>query len=178
MLSPQMVSGVHLGRFLSLVSKMVRPTSILEIGTFTGYASFCLLEGLGESGKMVTIEANPETRWLFEKYKSLIDKKGQIERIEGNALEWVPKMDIHPDLVWIDAGKKDNQRFVEMILPKMNKGGVLMIDNTLWSGKVLHEQKDEHTESIHAFNGYLSTHENLQTFFVPIRDGVTVCLIK
>jgi len=177
MLSPQMVSGFHLGRFLSVVSQIKRPKCIFEFGTFTGYASFCLLEGLDENGVIHTFEINPETQWLFDKYKGKLDPQNRIKQHLGNTNNHLENLNSSPDLVWIDAGKKDNLDLFNTVLPKMKTGSIIMVDNTLWSGKVLDENQDEHTKYIHEFNQRAANSQLVQTLFVPIRDGVIISIV-
>lgn len=178
MLSPQMICGFHLGRFLSLVSKIKRPKCIVEFGTFTGYATFCMMEGLTKDGVIHTFEVNPETCWLFNKYKKELDPDGRIIQHLEDGLHGFPKLNLEPDLVWIDAGKKSNLELFNIVLPNMKAGGIIMVDNTLWSGKVLSEDNDEHTRAIHEFNQRVVGSPLLQTFFLPVRDGVTLSIVK
>ena len=178
MLSPQMVCGFHMGRFLSMVSQLKQPKCIVEFGTFTGYATFCLLEGLQDDGVIHTFEVNPETCWLFDKYKQVLDPEFQIIQHLEDGLKAYPNMNLQPDLVWIDAGKKSNLDLFNIVLPTMKAGGIIMVDNTLWSGKVLDQEKDAHTQIIHEFNQRLVNSNLLQTFFVPIRDGMTLSIVK
>ena len=178
MLSPQMVSGRHLGRFLSFISRLRSPQVIFEFGTFTGYATFCLLEGLAPGGKLFTFEANRETTWLFKKYKDLLDKEDRVTQFLGDALEKMDEVKEVPDLVWIDAGKRLNREIFDRIISRMKPGGMVMIDNTLWSGRVLDDDDDERTQAVRDFNTYLRDEEKVDTFFVPIRDGVTITMIK
>ena len=178
MLSPQMVCGFHLGRFLAMISQIKRPRTIVEFGTFTGYATFCLLEGLQDDGVIHTFEVNPETCWLFDKYKAKLDPKNQIIQHLADGLQVFDRIDVTPDLVWIDAGKKHNLDLFNLVLARMKPGGIIMVDNTLWSGKVLQPDQDEHTQVIHAFNERAAQSHRIQTFFVPIRDGVTLSLVK
>lgn len=178
MLSPQMVCGFHMGRFLSTVSQMKRPKCIVEFGTFTGYATFCLLEGLAANGVIHTFEVNPETCWLFDKYKKVLDSDFRIIQHLQDGLKGFPEMGLEPDLVWIDAGKKSNLDLFNIVLPSMKPGGIIMVDNTLWSGKVLDAEQDSHTRYIHEFNQRVVNSPLIQTFFLPIRDGVTISIVK
>lgn len=174
MLSPQMLSGHHLGRFLSIISTLVRPKTIVEIGTYTGYATLCLCEGLEPDGMIHTYEINHETEWLFKKYLARTPYDKNITQTIGDALDHIPQLDEGIDLSWIDADKKLNNQFYESILAKTRKGGLIMIDNTLWSGKVMDDDKDETTQAIHDLNKKLSTDERVTTVLIPIRDGITL----
>ena len=174
MLNPQMVSGSHLGRFLSFISKLMRPRTIVEIGTFTGYATLCLWEGLADDGRIYTYEVNEETKWLYDKYVKKANAGGKINYQLGDALEHLDEIPTEIDLSWIDADKKLNPQFFEKVLSKTRKGGLIMIDNTLWSGKVLDEEKDPITQSIVDFSRQLLSDQRITCVMLPIRDGVTL----
>lgn len=176
MLSPQMVSGAHLGRFLSMISRLTHPKTVVEIGTFTGYAALCLAEGLASGGTVYTYEINPETQWLFHKYLDLSPHKDSIQQTMGDALEHIPDIPGEIDLSWIDADKKQNQNYFETVLSKTRTGGLIMIDNTLWSGKVLEADQDETTQLIDQFNERLKSDERVSCIMLPIRDGVTLAI--
>ena len=162
------------GRFLSIISTLVQPKTVVEIGTYTGYATLCLCEGLAPDGMIHTYEINHETEWLFKKYTALTPYEKNITQTIGDALEYIPQLDKEIDLSWIDADKKLNNQFFESILAKTRKGGLIMIDNTLWSGKVMDDDKDETTQAIHDLNEKLSRDERITTVLIPIRDGITL----
>lgn len=174
-LAPQMMSGRLQGRILSLLSKLVGPEQILEIGTFTGYGTLCLAEGLGQNGKITTIEVNPELTAISEKYFEASEFKDKIKAHSGDAIELIPSLSELYDLVYIDAGKKDNAQYLELILPRLNPGGIILIDNVLWAGKVLDPNTvDIKTQTIQAFNKMISEDERLEVVLIPIRDGLSV----
>ncbi len=174
-LAPQMMSGRLQGRILSLLSKLVGPEQILEIGTFTGYGTLCLAEGLGQNGKITTIEVNPELTAISEKYFEASEFKDKIKAHSGDAIELIPSLSELYNLVYIDAGKKDNAQYLELILPRLNPGGIILIDNVLWAGKVLDPNTvDIKTQTIQAFNKMISEDERLEVVLIPIRDGLSV----
>lgn len=174
MLSPQMLSGHHLGRFLSVISTILHPKTVVEIGTYTGYATLCLCEGLAPKGMVHTYEINHETEWLFKKYLARTPYENNVSQTIGNALDHISQLREEIDLSWIDADKKLNSQFYEAILAKTRTGGLIMIDNTLWSGKVMDVEKDETTQAIHDLNEELSRDERVNTVLIPIRDGLTL----
>jgi len=179
-IQPRMLSGHFQGRLLSLISKIVRPKTILEIGTYTGYSALCLAEGLAQDGVFHTIEVNPELRKIQEKYISLSDYQDQIVLHTADALTLIPQLDLKIDLVFIDAEKKNYTAYLEAVLPQMKSGGVLLVDNVLWTGKVVEplDPKDKTTEALLSFNQYMKNHPRLSTVLMPLRDGLTLSLVK
>jgi predicted O-methyltransferase YrrM len=175
-LLPRMLSGHFQGRVLSMLSKLVRPATILEIGTFTGYSALCLCEGLQEKGLLHTIDIKEELVDFQRKYfdKSPWGKK--IVQHLGEALAVIPTLDLKFDLVFIDADKENYIRYFEMILPKMNKGGIILSDNVLWSGKVLEplQPNDLSTKTLLEYNQLLKNDPRVESVLLPIRDGLTV----
>ncbi len=178
MMSPQMVTGKLGGRFLSFLSRIKNPGRILEIGTFTGYGTLCLWEGLKADGKITTIEINPECQWLAEKYFRQAEARDQINFIPGDALRIIPDLREYYDLVFIDAAKPDNQVYLKYVLDKVRPGALIVTDNTLWSGKVLNDDQDVVTQSVVEFNKTLKDHTRLQSTLIPIRDGMTLSIVK
>ena len=175
-LQPRMLSGHFQGRVLSMLSKLIRPKHILEIGTYTGYSALCLMEGIQENGSLHTIDKNEE---LYDLQRKYFDKSGWGTRMHqhvGKALEIIPQLEEKFDLVFIDADKRNYLNYFEIILPKMNKGGIILSDNVLWSGKVVEELKagDKDTEVLLAYNKKLATDDRVETVLLPIRDGLTV----
>ncbi|MCL9804750.1 O-methyltransferase [Flavobacterium amniphilum] len=175
-LQPRMLSGHFQGRVLSMLSKLIRPASILEIGTYTGYAALCLAEGLTENGTLDTIDNNEE---LFDFQKKYFDQStwaNQIHQHLGNALDIIPGLNKKFDLVFIDADKENYINYFEMIVPMMNKGGVILSDNVLWSGKILGDVKtnDKSTKILLEYNELLKKDTRVETVLLPIRDGLTV----
>lgn len=179
-IQPRMLSGHFQGRLLSLISKIVRPKTILEIGTYTGYSALCLAEGLAQDGVLHTIEVNPELRKIQEKYLTLSDYQDRIVLHTADALTLIPQLDLEIDLVFIDAEKKNYTAYLEAVLPKMKSGGVLLVDNVLWTGKVVEplDPKDKTTEALLSFNQYMKNHPRLSTVLMPLRDGLTLSLVK
>ena len=173
-MSPQMISGKFQGKFLELLSKLIRPEAILEIGTFTGYASICLARGLAEGGKLTTIEVNPEVRWISSRFFEKAGLTDKIDDMLGDARAIIPTLTQNWDLVFIDAAKPDNAWYYETILPKVNPGGVILIDNTLWSGKVVQKAHDKDTELIRKFNEMVHADDRTEVVMLPLRDGLTV----
>lgn len=175
-LQPRMLSGHFQGRVLSMISKLVSPQHILEIGTYTGYASLCLAEGLRKGGTLDTIDNNEELYDFQKKYFDLSQWKDSIMQHLGNALEIIPSLDKKFDLVFIDADKENYPNYFEMIVPLMNKGGIILSDNVLWSGKVLEPVKlnDKSTKVLLEYNKLLKEDPRVETVLLPIRDGLTV----
>ena len=177
-LQPRMISGHFQGRFLSFIAKLIKPQIILEIGTYTGYATLCLAEGLTKDGIIHTIEINEELVDFQKKYFDQSEFKNQIFTHLGEAKNIIPELNLEFDLVFIDADKTNYPIYLEMVLSKLKKGGVLIADNVLWSGKVLeHQQKstDSETNSIKIFNELVKKEKDLETLLLPIRDGLMVC---
>ena len=179
-LQPRMLSGHLQGRLLSVLSKLLAPSYIVEIGTFTGYATLCLAEGLAPLGRLHTIEANEEYEDIQNKYFGQSPYREQIVQHFAPALEVLPTLPDAIDLVFIDAAKKNYLNYLEAVLPKMRTGGVMLSDNVLWSGKVVEPVKDndKHTQVLMAYNERLATDPRLETVLLPIRDGLTLSRVK
>ena len=177
-LAPQMMSGHVQGRFLSMISHMVRPKHVLEIGTFTGYSALCLAEGLDEGGVLHTIESNLEYRCLIEGAFQHVQPAEKIQVHFGDALEIIPQMEITFDLVFIDAAKVHYAQFYDLVIDKVGRGGYLLADNVLWSGKVIDDQKDEDTMAICAFNDRVQADASVENLILPLRDGMMLCRKK
>ncbi|MBT0609108.1 O-methyltransferase [Aequorivita echinoideorum] len=179
-LQPRMISGHFQGRVLSMISKLIQPKNILEIGTYTGYSALCLAEGMAKNGELHTIDINEE---LFDFQRKYFDKSSfgkQIFQHLGNALEIIPKLEKSFDLVFIDADKSNYPNYLEIILSKLKKGSVILSDNVLWSGKVIEPLKndDVDTKALLLYNKLLNEHENLETVLLPIRDGLTISRVR
>lgn len=179
-LIPRMLSGHFQGRVLSMISKICRPTTILEIGTYTGYATLCLCEGLQENGEIHTIDIKEELVDFQRKYFEKSAWNHQIHQHLGEALDILPGLDLKFDLVFIDADKENYLNYYEMIVPMMNKGGIVLSDNVLWSGKVLEklQEGDKSTEILLAYNERLANDPRVETVLLPIRDGLTITRMK
>ena len=177
-LQSRMISGHYQGRVLSFISQLIRPETILEIGTYTGYATLCLAEGLTKNGKIHTIEINEELIDFQKKYFDQSKFKNQIFTHIGDAIDIIPKLKLKYDLIFLDADKANYPNYIEMVVPKLKKGGVLVADNVLWSGKVLdYQQKrdDIETKGIKLFSELVKKNSSLQTLLLPIRDGLMMC---
>ena len=177
-LQSRMISGHFQGRVLSFISQLIRPETILEIGTYTGYATLCLAEGLTKNGKIHTIEINEELIDFQKKYFDQSKFKNQIFTHIGDAIDIIPKLKLKYDLIFLDADKANYPSYMEMVVPKLKKGGVLVADNVLWSGKVLdYQQKrdDMETKGIKLFSELVKKNSSLQTLLLPIRDGLMMC---
>lgn len=175
-LRPRMLSGHYQGRLLSLISKLIRPTNILEIGTYTGYSALCLAEGLPSHGQLHTIDINEELYDFQRKYFNLSDYAEQIHQHLGDATEIIPSLELNFDLVFIDADKPNYLKYLELIFERLNPGGLILSDNVLWSGKVLQDQRDEDPSTIALveYNKLLAEDERFETVILPIRDGLTL----
>ena len=178
-LQPRMLSGHFQGRVLSMLSKIIHPKNILEIGTYTGYATLCLAEGLAENGTIDTIDVNEE---LVDFQRKHFDKSpwgNQIVQHLGEAVDIIPNIDAKFDLVFIDADKENYINYFELIVPKMNKGGIILSDNVLWSGKVVEplHPNDLSTKILLEYNHLLANDARVETVLLPIRDGLTVSRI-
>lgn len=179
-LIPRMLSGHYQGRLLSMLSKLTNPKSILEIGTYTGYSALCLAEGLQKEGSLYTIDKNEELFDIQKKYFDKSDYKNQIKQYLGNALDIIPTINNNFDLVFIDADKPNYSNYFHAVIDKMNKGGIIISDNVLWSGKVTEEvnEKDISTLEIIKYNKLLKEDVRVETILLPIRDGLTISRVK
>jgi predicted O-methyltransferase YrrM len=175
-----MLSGHFQGRVLSMLSKLIRPVNILEIGTFTGYAALCLCEGMQENGQLHTIDIKEELETIQRKYFDKSPWGSQIFQHLGEAMAIIPTLELKFDLVFIDADKENYIHYFELILPKMNKGGIILSDNVLWSGKVLEplQKNDLSTKVLLEYNELLKNDPRVETVLLPIRDGLTVSRVR
>lgn len=176
-LQPRMLSGHYQGRVLSMISKLVNPKNILEIGTYTGYSALCFAEGMQTDGELHTIDINEE---LVDFQKKYFDKSGyghQIVQHLGNALDIIPTLNIDFDLVFMDADKINYCNYFNIIINKLNPGGIILSDNVLWSGKILNttfKKDDISTPQLIAYNKLLKEDKRVETVLLPIRDGLTI----
>lgn len=179
-LQPRMLSGPHQGRLLSVLSKLMQPKYILEIGTFTGYATLCLAEGLQSDGHLDTIDVNEELQVLQHKYFQASNYAHQIHTHIGAAADIIPTLPYTYDLVFIDADKENYSLYADLVIPKVRPGGVILSDNVLWSGKVLDQVKpnDRATMALLDFNQKMKNDPRLDTVMLPIRDGLTLSRVK
>ena len=175
-LKPRMLSGHIQGRFLSMLSKMKSPSTILEIGTYTGYGTLCLLEGLKEDGKIFTIDRNEELLKIQNKYFEESGKRDKIIQLTGNAKEILNDLNETYDLVFIDADKENYIEYFKQVSERLNKNGLIISDNVLWSGKVLDSslEKDEETNALVNFNKILNEDKRFETVILPLRDGLSI----
>jgi len=175
-IQPRMLTGHFQGRVLSMLSKIIQPQNILEIGTFTGYSALCLAEGLPKNGSLHTIEVNEELTEIQSRYFDKSEYSQNIRQHIGNALDIIPTLDQVFDLVFIDAGKKQYPQFFEAALAKTKKGSVILSDNVLWTGKVIEplDPKDKVTPVLLDYNKKLKEDTRVETVLLPIRDGLTL----
>ncbi len=171
---PQMLSGHLQGRFLSMISHMIKPKSILEIGTYTGYSAICLAEGLQENGMLHTIDINEELTTLVKSYLAKANVQDKVKCYVGNALEIIPTIEDQFDLVFIDADKINYANYFDLVIDKVAPGGYIMADNVLWSGKVVDEKKDKDTAALDTYNKKIHADARVENVLVPIRDGVLI----
>ncbi|AOR27649.1 O-methyltransferase [Formosa sp. Hel1_33_131] len=179
-LQPRMLSGHYQGRVLSVLSKLIRPKTILELGTFTGYSALCLAEGLDKNGILHTIDINEELVDFQRSYFDKSDYGSQIIQHLGSALDIIPTLDTTFDLVFMDADKPNYINYFHQIIDKLNSGGVILSDNVLWSGKVIEtlDPSDVSTKIVLEYNALLKEDPRLETVLLPIRDGLTVSIKK
>ena len=175
-LKPRMLSGHIQGRLLSMISKMNSPSSILEIGTFTGYGTLCLAEGLKEDGKIFTIDQNEELLKIQNKYFDESGKRNKIIQLTGNAKEILNDLNETFDLVFIDADKENYIEYFKLVSERLNNNGIIISDNVLWSGKVLDpsSENDEETNALVHFNKLLNEDKRFETVILPLRDGLSI----
>lgn len=174
-LQPHMLSGYQQGRLLSILSKLISPKNILEIGTFTGYATLCLAEGLAENGKILTLDINEELEYLPRKYFAESKYAEQIDFKIENALDFLKNNDLEFDLVFIDADKENYVEYFNLLKPKIKSGAVLLFDNVLWYGKVLEENPDlESTLRIQELNEIVANDADFENVILPLRDGISI----
>ncbi len=178
-LMPRMLSGHIQGRILSLFSHMIKPSRILEIGTYTGYSAICLAEGLSKDGQLHTIDINEELEDMVRHYFESSPYAHQLHFHLGNALNIVPTLDESWDLVFIDADKENYINYFDLIINRVRSGGIILADNVLWSGKVLQptQQMDAETLALHGFNQYVAQDPRVEALLFPVRDGL-MCLRK
>lgn len=175
-LKPRMLSGHYQGRVLSIFSHLTQPKRILEIGSYTGYSAICLAEGMQDGGELITIDRNDELESLVQEYIERSENSGRIVQKIGDAMEIIPKLEGEFDLVFIDADKSNYLNYYKMIIDKVPSGGVILIDNVLWSGKVVEEtaKGDKDTAVLKELNAFVHNDERVQEVILPIRDGLTV----
>jgi predicted O-methyltransferase YrrM len=171
-LMPRMLSGHYQGRVLSLLSKMMAPRRILEIGTFTGYATLCLAEGLIADGLIYTLDINEELEERVRGYFSESLYGNKIKYILGDAAKTLSSIEETFDIVFIDADKKSNGLYYDLIFERVRSGGLIIVDNVLWSGKVLKNEQDKDTKNISTFNDKIAVDDRVEKLILPVRDGL------
>lgn len=168
-----MLSGFYQGRLLAMLSKIIQPKRILEVGTYMGYSALCLAEGLAESGKIITLDVNEETNAIAKEFWAQTMYYSKIEAFLGDATQIIPKLNETFDLVFIDADKPNYANYYDAVFPKLRIGGVILADNVLWSGKVLSaENEDENTRALHEFNKKVQADERASNILLTVRDGL------
>jgi len=173
-LMPRMLSGHLQGRILSMFSNMVKPKTILEIGTYTGYSAICLAEGLGPNGNLITIDINEELESSVREFFNASGFGAVIDYRIGNALEIIPTLKGNFDLVFIDADKENYARYYDLVINHVPLGGYILADNVLWSGKVLDDKPDKDTRAIKEFNRKIQEDARVENVLLPVRDGIMV----
>lgn len=178
-IQPRMITGHFQGRFLSMLSKLIHPKNILEIGTYTGYSAICLAEGLQKDGELHTIDINEELTLLQRKYFDKSSYGKQIVQHTGDAVEIIPELNMVFDLIFIDAEKKSYDTYFEAAIQKTKSGSIILSDNVLWSGKVVEplDPKDKATKVLLDYNKKLKEDPRIETVLLPIRDGLTLCRV-
>jgi len=171
---PNMLSGKVQGKFLEMVSRMIKPKYILEIGTFTAYSAIALAKGLGDQGKLITLEINEEMESFIREYIEKSGMQDKIQLVMGNAIELIPELQLEFDLVFIDADKEQYIEYYELALTKLKPGGFILADNVLWSGKVLENdsKSDKETMGIKAFNSHVKNDKRVEQVMLSVRDGL------
>jgi predicted O-methyltransferase YrrM len=174
-LNPRMLSGSYQGRILSMISKIAKPKMVLEIGTYTGYSALCIAEGLDRKGVIDTIDINEELQEIQNKFFKKSEFANQINQHIGNALEVIPKIKKKFDLVFLDADKENYINYFELVIDKINSGGILISDNVLWSGKVIDNKKNDlTTKKLIEFNNLVNNDKRIETVIFPVRDGLSI----
>ncbi len=174
--SPRMLSGHLQGRFLSFISKLQQPKLVVEIGTYTGYSALCLAEGLAENGKLISIDVNEETSAFAKLFIEKTEYANKIDLVLADAKDYIPTIKESIDLVFIDADKKNYLNYYHLVIDKLNKGGLIIADNVLWSGKITMPEStmDKETIALHQFNQFVQQDNRVENMLLPIRDGLMV----
>jgi predicted O-methyltransferase YrrM len=173
-MAPQMLTGHTQGVLLQFIAQMIKPHTILEIGTFTGYAALCMAKGLSEDGKLHTIEVNPERRSIIEKYIAKANLENKVILHLGDAKKIIPAILGSFDMVYVDAAKFDYQAYYDLVVDRMSTGGMIVVDNVLWGGKIVGGHKDKDTQVLLDFNSMVESDSRVENVVLPIRDGITL----
>ncbi len=172
-LQPRMLSGAYQGRLLSMISKLIQPKIILEVGTYTGYSALCLAEGLAKGGQLHSIEKNEELESIIKEYWDKSNSANQLNLHLGDACEVIPNLNLSPDLVFIDADKINYIKYYQLLIDQLKTGAIVLADNVLWSGKVLNPlENDPDTKALREFNQLILEDERVEKVMLPIRDGL------
>ena len=171
---PRMLSGHLQGRILSMFSKLIAPTNILEIGTYTGYSALCLAEGLKANGRLHTLDINEEYTTVANRYFNKSDCSNNIQQYIGNALDIIPKLECNFQLAFIDADKENYSNYFDLIIEKLDIGGLIIADNVLWSGKVIGKEKDEESTALDNYNKKIIASDRVDSVLLPVRDGLMI----
>lgn len=179
-MQPRMLSGHLQGKFLEMISKMIKPDRILEIGTYTGYSAIAMAQGLSKNGELHTIDINEELEYIVKKYINEADLNDKIHFHNGDALTIIPQLNYIFDLVFIDADKENYINYFNLVINKVRKGGIIIADNVLWSGKVLNKvsSNDMETFNLQAFNKYITNDARVENLLLPFRDGLMIMIRK
>ena len=177
-LKPRMLSGNVQGRFLSLISKLMQPNVVLEIGTYTGYSAICLAEGLAAGGKLITIDINEELENRVRGYFEQAGLKDVIDYRIGNALNLLPAINETIDLVFVDADKENYLKYYNLVIDKVRSGGLILADNVLWSGKITQTKTDKDTRALQEFNDAVVADARVECMLLPLRDGIMMARKK
>ena len=174
--SPRMLSGHLQGRFLSFISKLYKPSFILEIGTYTGYSAICLAEGLTQEGKLISIDVNEETSAFAQSFISKTECAKKIELVRADAKNYIPTLNEPIDIVFIDADKKNYLAYYHLVIDKLKSGGLIIADNVLWSGKITMavSKMDKETLALHEFNEFVQSDSRVENMLIPLRDGLMI----
>lgn len=174
--SPRMLSGHLQGRFLSFISKLQQPKFVLEIGTYTGYSALCLAEGLAADGKLISIDVNEETSAFAKSFIQQTEFANKIELVIADAMDYIKSINQSIDLVFIDADKRNYLNYYNLVIDKLSKGGLIIADNVLWSGKITMPEKDmdRETLALHQFNQFVQSDESVENILLPVRDGLMI----
>ena len=173
--NPRMLSGFFQGRLLSIISKLIKPKKVLEIGTYTGYSAICIAEGMNKNGIIHTIDKNEELNTIQKKYFKKSGLENNIIQYNGCALDIIPKIEEKFDLIFIDADKENYINYFNLVIDKLNNNGVILADNVLWSGKVINsEDHDLTTNVLREFNRMVNNDKRVETILLPIRDGISI----
>ena len=169
-----MLSGFFQGRVLSMISHMIKPQVVLEIGTYLGYSAMCLAEGLADDGRVITLDIQEETNKVARSYVEKTEYADRIEFLLGQASDLIPNLQGPFDIVFIDADKTNYSNYYDLVFERLRPGGFIIADNVLWSGRVLDDEKDEDTRALHAFNEMVLADDRVENVLLPIRDGLMI----